>query len=73
VHDSFVCVSSPKSASFPAESEFSVRGAAEVRQKALFTLHYIKFFRQPHELQSKRRHWKITNLLGIYLFQIDTF
>jgi hypothetical protein len=53
-----VCVSRPKSASFSSESEFFGRGAAEARQQARTK----GIFRGSHELQSKRHHWKITNL-----------
>jgi hypothetical protein len=35
-------------------------------QKALFDRGHIQFFRRPHELQSKRHHWK--NNLQIILY-----
>jgi hypothetical protein len=51
-----ICVSRPKSVSFSFEAEFSGRGlkTGEDKRHFLAEVH----IRRPHELQSKRHHWK---------------
>jgi hypothetical protein len=56
-----ICVSRSKSPSFSSEFGFFGRSAGE--DKTLAEVH-IKFFRRPHELQSKRHHWKNYNCVG---------
>jgi hypothetical protein len=61
------------SLSFLAEAQPRLK-TGEDKEHFLAEVH-IKFFKRPHELQSKNFIGKITNFFCIYsyLFQIDTF